>query len=1039
MADKGKPATAFAKTTRPAIAALVPRERLYGRLDGAGSRTLAWISGPPGCGKTSLAAGYAEARALRVLWYQFDPDDGDIATFFHYLAQAAAKLGGQRARESPAYSGPYEVDAATFARKFFRQLFARAKGPLVVVFDDVPALEPDGAVCRVLEAACSQVPERCAIVVTSRHDPPAPLARLRLTGQMVALGGEELRFEAQELAQVAALRGRTLAPESLSKLEERTRGWAAGVVLMLEHEKFSGRIPDYPRDAAPKAVFDYLAGEIFDRFEPKTREFLLRVACLPRMTMDVAERLSGEPKAGRLLVNLALNDYFVSDVRADDGRMFQLHPLLRDFLLARAAVDLPSAIEADHLRLGASLLRGAGQVEDAIALLIESRDWETVAAIAADEAPAMLAQGRMATLSSWLELLPEGLLAANPRLLHALAVCRTASSPRAARRLFERAHAQFRAAADAGGMLACCCGIIDTTILEFDDLTGIDRWVAELDALVADAQPRPTDIDPTDAAPQDDAHLKLARAMAKLLRGDFATAVLIFQELQLRGSALPAHAAIEIGVGSALLQLFAGAHKEALQLARDNLAASRAEGVHPCDGWLHGIAAAALLSMGDIAGAREELQGARAQTRRGDRSVMHYLRAWLALLEDDMALANAESCAAAELAAETAMPWVECLARIVWAQALAERNDRRGCDSQLRRAAALASSLRIPNLIFSVQLAEADLASRGNDKAEALRKLASAFAFGRENAIGHVAGWRPHALATLCAAALREGVETDYVRALVRASGCMPEAPPLRVARWPWAFRATTFGSFALFVDESPVEFGGKGPGRPMELLKVLIARGGQAVRADQLADALWPHVDADYAHNSFTATLHRLRKLLADDDAVVLADARVSLNPRKFWVDTWALEGVMTDLDRLLREPEGRAPPAEIAALTDELFAVYRGPFLADESEQPAYIAFREQVRARLMRCVARVARLWEESARPEAAVDCYIRCVESDPLFEAPYRNLMLCYQRHGDTIEARSTYRRLSTLLSARLKAAPSAETQAVFEALAEAPRG
>ena len=40
----------------------------------------------------------------------------------------------------------------------------------------------------------------------------------------------------------------------------------------------------------------------------------------------------------------------------------------------------------------------------------------------------------------------------------------------------------------------------------------------------------------------------------------------------------------------------------------------------------------------------------------------------------------------------------------------------------------------------------------------------------------------------------------------------------------------------------------------------------------DQLADALWPHMEADYAHKSFTATLHRLRRLLDDDDAVLLA-----------------------------------------------------------------------------------------------------------------------------------------------------------------------
>jgi DNA-binding SARP family transcriptional activator len=330
-------------------------------------------------------------------------------------------------------------------------------------------------------------------------------------------------------------------------------------------------------------------------------------------------------------------------------------------------------------------------------------------------------------------------------------------------------------------------------------------------------------------------------------------------------------------------------------------------------------------------------------------------------------------------------------------------------------------------------LAQAEASLRAKNEAGALTQLTAAFAFGRDHDIRHVAGWRPHTMAELCALALEHDIATDFVRSIVRASGFVPRTLPVRVRAWPWPFRVSTFGTFQLSRDEVQVEFAGKGPGRPMELLKVLVAQGGKGVRADQLADALWPHVDADYAHNSFTTTLHRLRKLLGEDDAVVLSDGRVSLNNAQFWVDTWALEQVTGDIDQRLRDASG-AKPGDLAALTDELFAIYVGPFLADESEQPAYIACREQIRARLIRCLTRIARGWEETGRADAAADCYQRCIECDPLFEAPYRNLMLCYQRGGDAIEARSTYQRLTTLLSARLNAAPSPETQAVFASLA-----
>jgi LuxR family maltose regulon positive regulatory protein len=153
--------------------------------------------------------------------------------------------------------------------------------------------------------------------------------------------------------------------------------------------------------------------------------------------------------------------------------------------------------------------------------------------------------------------------------------------------------------------------------------------------------------------------------------------------------------------------------------------------------------------------------------------------------------------------------------------------------------------------------------------------------------------------------------------------------------------------------------------------------------------------------------------------------------------VDTWAVESVLSELDDRLRAPFSDAGEATLRTQVDELFALYRGPFLPDESEQPGFIACREQLRARLLRCLARVARRWEETGQQVSAADCYLRCIDADDLFEAPYRNLMLHYQRAGDPIEARATYERLRTIFAARLKTLPSAETQAALAGLEQQP--
>ena len=103
---------------------------------------------------------------------------------------------------------------------------------------------------------------------------------------MCYVTGADSRVSPDEIVAIAAARGQTVSAEAAAKLHERTQGWVAGLVLMLEHSRFSGRIVDLPGGATPQVIFDYLAGEIFDRFDPGTREFLLRIACLPRMTVE---------------------------------------------------------------------------------------------------------------------------------------------------------------------------------------------------------------------------------------------------------------------------------------------------------------------------------------------------------------------------------------------------------------------------------------------------------------------------------------------------------------------------------------------------------------------------------------------------------------------------------------------------------------------------------------------------------------------------------------------------------------------------------
>jgi hypothetical protein len=684
--------------------------------------------------------------------------------------------------------------------------------------------------------------------------------------------------------------------------------------------------------------------------------------------------------------------------------------MLRDFLQARAGETLGKEERKRLQRASADCMQEAGNTEDAVSLYRESHDWTAMARVIETGAAAMLAQGRGETVARWVEELPAETQLAHPWTTYWSAASRAQIAPREARLLYEKAFELFRARGEHAGIVATASGAMDAILYELDDFSLLDRWIGVLDDNTAPLGPPEAEtriacsmfVSLTLRQPQRrDIGAWIDRALAAtryvadvnaaMSSGLLASLTLMWTGLFSRASELieamerlsrspgvTTFSTLTLKTVRAMHGALTADRDAALKAMNEGLEIANATGVHTWTFQLLLYAYAGALGQSDMELADElekELEPHVASGGRFNLCLYRHLRAWHAMLRKDLMAALQHEKAALRNAVEVGCPFFEVLCRLSLAEILAECGDERKCVAHLQTLRDIVRRIDNGHLEFGCLIGFAQIAMEHGRGRPGLNALRRGLELGRQYGYQHFLWWRPDAVARVLSHALEAGIEAEYARSLITRRGLMPDARAATVEAWPWTFRARTLGGFSLQVRGAPLPATGKAQRKPLDMLKVLIASGGQQVSESRIADALWPRVDGDSAHRSFTSALHRLRRLLGEERALVLHEGRLSLDRRYFWIDTWAFEQLTGELDA-----ERDAARAE--KLAERVVALYQGPFMADEEDAAWCLQPRERFRLRFRRAVDLLCKRWESRGEGERARALREKSFEIEPL---------------------------------------------------------
>jgi LuxR family maltose regulon positive regulatory protein len=267
-----------------------------------------------------------------------------------------------------------------------------------------------------------RAPSNCHVVLTTRTEPPLPLASLRAQNQLLEIDASALRFDEQETRSFLEIESPgTLVSSDMKLLHEKTEGWPAALRIVASTSiQLRQDFAQYVRNlsGAQRPIGAYL-DELLDGLPRDMVQFMLRTAILDRLCAPLCEAVTGASSGPELLGSIEQRQLLLVPLD-QEGQWYRYHPLLAEYLTQRLQSELGNEIPGLHQR--ASLWYASQELwTDAVQHAIAGGDAVRALEWIKNCAMPLVKRGDLFTLLGWQRVFPTALMRSQPGVALAIA------------------------------------------------------------------------------------------------------------------------------------------------------------------------------------------------------------------------------------------------------------------------------------------------------------------------------------------------------------------------------------------------------------------------------------------------------------------------------------------------------------------------------------------------------------------------------------------------------------------------------------------